>query len=128
MLHASEPSMGQQNLGNTCFMNAALQCLVTLDPIFDSLVRGDSHPITGPVTLELSKALISLRRATDNGGVVNPSQLRSVFVNHNKTFDNYEMQDSHDFSFALFGSVHDELNVKPGRHYKSILSLSRTQT
>ena len=66
---------GFYNLGNTCFLNAAVQCLLSLS-CFKDILNMCQRPF--------SPALVFLQKCLDNESVANPSPVYDLFLRLNK--------------------------------------------
>eukprot|EP00760_Papus_ankaliazontas_P028346 PhM_4_TR364/c0_g1_i1/m.16314/K11833/USP2; ubiquitin carboxyl-terminal hydrolase 2 len=107
--------VGLDNLGNTCFMNAAIQCLVRV-PAFGEYIlqHGDSLDINtgtksrGRVTLslvDLTKRLLLLDTRS-----VPMYDFRQAITRFAQRFDDYQQHDSHEFLRFVLDGLHEELN------------------
>lgn len=133
-------AMGIRNHGNTCFINAVVQCLshtdvlaeyFVLDQYKHDLARsnkinskkyGTRGEITGQLAV-LLKALWTLRYVPD------------VSMNFKNTVDKYEssyrgsqQHDAAEFLMFVLDKVHEDLNTASKRKYKKIKVGARSRT
>ena len=107
--------VGFRNLGNTCYMNSILQCLVHLPPLRDAILGIDSSDIcrssklSGLLALAF-KSLIQEIRSTNNYGVVSPQEVKFQIGKHSRMFLGYEQQDSSEFFNYLLEGLNIDLN------------------
>lgn len=115
--------VGLGNLGNTCFLNSTLQCLLSTPHFLPYFTRGayakDINPKGSRSRGELAKAFGSLaqrmERAADHS-VDRPSAVKAAVSMVDSKFAGYGQHDSHEFGRVLLSALHDELNrvvVKP---------------
>lgn len=103
---------GLSNLGNTCFMNSALQCLYNLDNFRHYLLN---HRFEG----NLTNATRDLFAKMGLYKFFCPSEFRNVFGKVNGQFMDYEQHDAEEFLRALLNCLDDELKKE-----KTILEIS----
>jgi len=123
---------GLQNLGNTCFMNTALQCLAHtvelrhyfLSKRFSSDLRPE-NPLGSKG--QVAKAFASLLREMGNkvshfsadtvtdeasaGPRVNPREFRYIISKFTPHFAGYEQQDCQEFLAYLLDGLHEDTNI-----------------
>uniref|UniRef100_A0A8D2J7R5 Ubiquitin carboxyl-terminal hydrolase n=1 Tax=Varanus komodoensis TaxID=61221 RepID=A0A8D2J7R5_VARKO len=119
--------IGLRNLGNTCFMNAVLQCLSSTKPLRDYCLRREfrqEQPGTLRTQQELTEAfadVIATLWHPDSTEAANPSRFKAVFQKYVPSFTGYSQQDAQEFLKFLMDRLHVEINRK-GRRTPSILS------
>lgn len=108
---------GLNNLGNTCYMNAVLQCLVRL-PAFSDFFRSDEykpficHQNTFGFMGRLSLQFANLVKILwTSGNSCSPVELRQEISNKHKDFSSYNQQDAHEFLMAMLDGLHEDLNL-----------------
>lgn len=116
--------IGLTNLGNTCFLNSALQCLLNTPQIADYFMN-DLHMkeinITNPLG---SKGAVTLSFAhltkqywsREDIDEINPKELYGVISHFAPQFSHGTQEDSHEFIAFLLDIIHEDLNrvkVKP---------------
>uniref|UniRef100_A0ABM5F3T7 Ubiquitin carboxyl-terminal hydrolase n=1 Tax=Pogona vitticeps TaxID=103695 RepID=A0ABM5F3T7_9SAUR len=119
--------IGLRNLGNTCFMNAVLQCLSSTKPLRDYCLHREfrqEQPGALRTQQELTEAfadVIATLWHPDSTEAANPSRFKAVFQKYVPSFTGYSQQDAQEFLKFLMDRLHVEINRK-GRKTPSILS------
>ncbi|CAM4593476.1 unnamed protein product [Lepidochelys olivacea] len=102
---------GLKNIGNTCYMNAALQALSNCPPLTQffldcgGLARTDKKPAICKSYLKLMTELWHKNRP----GSVVPTNLFQGIKTINPTFRGYSQQDAQEFLRCLMDLLHEEL-------------------
>lgn len=121
LIQKSTGTLGLQNLGNTCYMNSALQCLVHIPELTDYFLSNyyqrdinENNPLGYGGTVANSFGdLISLlfdSRRTFNHSSTNPKDFKYTIGRHNRSFAGYAQQDSQEFIAFLLDALHEDLN------------------
>lgn len=106
---------GLPNKGNTCFANAALQCILSTKVLQDHLSTTSSST---QFTSELKSIFVSHQSDT-----IDPSSLLNLVWRNSSVFHPGEQNDAHEFIVYLLDKLHEELK-KP---YKETQSLQMTK-
>ncbi|KAL8017201.1 putative peptidase C19, ubiquitin-specific peptidase, DUSP domain, Chromo-like domain superfamily [Plasmopara halstedii] len=123
--------VGLVNLGNTCFMNSMLQCLINTAPLREYFLRKDptsGHPfftkeinrdnplgMSGMMAVEFASLL---RKMWSNEfRVVTPTKLKSVIGQYAPQFAGYQQQDSQELMNFLLDGLHEDLNRVKSKPY-----------
>lgn len=107
---------GLQNLGNTCFMNSALQCLVHTPPLFEYFLGDYSSEINkqNPLGLhgELAIAFGDLLRKLWSSGrtSIPPRAFKGKLARFAPQFSGYNQHDSQELLAFLLDGLHEDLN------------------
>nr|GME00539.1 ubiquitin carboxyl-terminal hydrolase 9 [Ipomoea batatas] len=107
---------GLQNLGNTCFMNSALQCLVHTPPLAEYFLQDYSDEINrhNPLGMHGELALVFgelLRKLWSSGRTsVAPRAFKGKLGRFAPQFSGYNQHDSQELLAFLLDGLHEDLN------------------
>jgi len=121
---AKHPGMcGLQNIGNTCYMAAGLQCLSNIPVFRDYFISGRfandinrDNPLgwKGEVAEEYASLMRSLWSDRCHSSL-RPAGFKRMLGRLNPQFDGYAQQDCQEFLAFLMDGLHEDLNrVKVG--------------
>lgn len=112
---------GLINLGNTCYMNAALQCLVHTD-LFSKYITHGKFNAKLQLTNEYRNLLNLMVSNTKKGVPTNAKHFKKLLGTLNPQFKGFDQQDSSEFLHFVLDSIHEELNTSSGVPPQSPLS------
>ncbi|KAL3742844.1 hypothetical protein ACJRO7_018193 [Eucalyptus globulus] len=107
---------GLQNLGNTCFMNSAIQCLVHTTPIVEYFLQDYTEDINmeNPLGMrgELALAFGDLLRKLWSSGrtTIAPRAFKGKLARFAPQFSGYNQHDSQELLAFLLDGLHEDLN------------------
>ncbi|TYH97928.1 hypothetical protein ES332_A12G274700v1 [Gossypium tomentosum] len=107
---------GLQNLGNTCFMNSALQCLVHTPPLVEYFLKDYRAEINtdNPLGMhgELALAFGDLLRKLWSSGrtAIAPRVFKGKLARFAPQFSGYNQHDSQELLAFLLDGLHEDLN------------------
>ncbi|KAL4612787.1 ubiquitin carboxyl-terminal hydrolase 15 isoform X3 [Arapaima gigas] len=117
--HSSErPGLcGLCNLGNTCFMNSAVQCLSNIPPLTEYFLKEkyqDELNMDNPLGMrgEIAKVYAELIKQMWSGkySYVTPRPFKTQVGRFAPQFSGYQQQDSHELLAFLLDGLHEDLN------------------
>ncbi|KAF9359344.1 ubiquitin-specific protease doa4 [Mortierella sp. AD094] len=111
---------GLTNLGNTCFMNSVIQCLIATPPLSRYFLDGSFKRhinIRNPLGTQgrLADAFSDLIRSMWSGQslVVSPTSFRYAISGFAPQFKGTEQHDSQEFLSFLLDGLHEDLKMEP---------------
>lgn len=127
--------VGLENLGNSCFMNSALQCLLHIEPLTSYFLSGNhtqelnvNSPMKGCLAATFGQ-LVKDMYETKEGGVLSPVQFFKQLRLLAPHLLDYQQQDSQEFlRFLLDGLCEDLCRRKPGDKKATVERLSFRQS
>lgn len=112
--------LGLANLGNTCYMNSALQCVLHIPEIdqyfYYNLYERElntSNPIgyNGHVAVAFGSLLHKMFNQKNFGaGYVSPRDFKYTVGHYSSMFRGFQQQDSQEFLSWLLDALHEDLN------------------
>eukprot|EP01064_Diplonema_japonicum_P025378 TRINITY_DN3675_c0_g1_i1.p1 TRINITY_DN3675_c0_g1~~TRINITY_DN3675_c0_g1_i1.p1 ORF type:complete len:419 (+),score=54.69 TRINITY_DN3675_c0_g1_i1:35-1291(+) len=118
--------IGLSNLGNTCFMNAALQCLVATQGFCGMVAMEKPRDPTKIDLLEAFQTMTADIQAARRGvvgrdRVVVPRGVKTAIGGFNPTFMGYGQHDAQEFLRFMLEGLHQEVNRNRGKpHYEQL--------
>ncbi|TFY74055.1 hypothetical protein EWM64_g9957, partial [Hericium alpestre] len=116
----NEPgTLGLGNMGNTCFMNSALQCLAHtpelseyfLTGVFqEELNRDNPLGMQGAIAESFGALLRRIWSPTSSSTSYPPREFKSVLQRFAPQFSGYQQQDSQELVAFLLDGLHEDLN------------------
>mmetsp|Transcript_12448 Transcript_12448/g.14305 ORF Transcript_12448/g.14305 Transcript_12448/m.14305 type:complete len:1077 (+) Transcript_12448:96-3326(+) len=110
--------VGLKNLGNTCYMNSSLQCLIATRELSNHFTSGEylhdinrKNPIGfgGKVADAYGKLVNNV--FSDEYSVIAPRAFKNVAASlQSQAFAGYAQHDAHEFTVALLDGLHEDLN------------------
>ncbi|KAG7258241.1 hypothetical protein CRUP_035975 [Coryphaenoides rupestris] len=108
---------GLSNLGNTCFMNSAVQCLSNIPPLTEYFLKdkyreelNEDNPLG--MKGEIARAYAELIKQGWSGkfSYVTPRPFKTQVGRFAPQFSGYQQQDSHELLAFLLDGLHEDLN------------------
>ncbi|KAG0160963.1 hypothetical protein PDIDSM_8495 [Penicillium digitatum] len=111
--------VGLQNLGNTCYMNSALQCVRSIEELSYYFLSGMYKPELNPTNVlgcggtiakQWANLLQELYKSDPQPRSVNPYRFRSAAGRQREDFAGYEQHDSQEFVMFLLDALSEDLS------------------
>ncbi|CAM9945396.1 unnamed protein product, partial [Ectocarpus sp. 12 AP-2014] len=124
---AKRGKAGLDNLGNTCFLNSAVQCLSHVQPLTRHVLSNafqEDLNLTNPLGTggRLVQAYEQVLKELwfGSGSSVSPSGLKSAIAKFAPQFNGYSQQDSQEVLSFLLDGLHEDLNRVPKKPYLTL--------
>jgi ubiquitin C-terminal hydrolase len=109
--------IGLENLGNTCFMNCSLQCLLHIKPLVAHFLKSDvaaqinpNSTKKGQLATSFSDLCRDISRASANSAdYLVPAKFKKAVSVHAPYLFDYQQQDSHEFLRFLLDGLSDDV-------------------
>lgn len=127
--------VGLYNLGNTCYMNSALQCLSNTEDLtkyfllnlYSQEINLDNRlGSKGTLTEAFHELLYYLWNS--NQKAVSPKKFRYIFAKKVKQFYTSEQQDSHEMLSLFLDNLHEDLNRISNKPYLELKERQENET
>ncbi|CAI7655408.1 unnamed protein product [Penicillium glandicola] len=111
--------VGLQNLGNTCYMNSALQCVRSIEELSYYFLSGMYKPELNPsnvlgcggaIAKQWAGLLQELYKSDPQPRSVNPYRFRAAAGRQREDFAGYEQHDSQEFVMFLLDALSEDLS------------------
>jgi ubiquitin carboxyl-terminal hydrolase 4/11/15 len=126
--------VGLRNLGNTCFMNSALQCLFFTEPLtqyFTSNRYRDELNMKNPIgtggALAIAYAEL-LREVKSESKAVIPSYFKRILEKFAPQFSGYMQHDSQELLNYVLDGLHEDLNRVVDKPFTEALEFGSDQS
>jgi len=115
---------GLENIGNTCFMNSALQCLSNcyeltkyfLSNLYKNEININNRLGTKGEIVNIYRQLLKdLWEGKEES--INPTYFKNIFSQFVEQFSGYNQQDSNEFLIFLLDKLHEDINSISEKEY-----------
>jgi ubiquitin C-terminal hydrolase len=106
---------GIYNIGNSCYLNSALQMLFNSDD-FKYILKNTAFKNT---IFENVINSYNNSNSSSNNNIFNPNEIKSIVAKNNKMFNNSNQQDSYEFMIYLFDTLDKMLGNNNNSYSKS---------
>ncbi|XP_034428826.1 uncharacterized protein LOC117754172 [Hippoglossus hippoglossus] len=113
---------GLDNFGNSCYLNAVLQCLCSTVPLVEHLLNQDNRKELARSKCRVAEVFVRLLEEMWLGRSSScaPVEARSVLCFILPQFNNYSQQDAQELLLFLLNALHDNLKKVAKRHMRRV--------
>ncbi|XP_044054312.1 uncharacterized protein LOC122877144 isoform X2 [Siniperca chuatsi] len=118
---------GLDNSGNSCYLNAVLQCLCSTVPLVEHLLNHDTRKELARSKCRVAEVFVRLLEEMWLGRSSScaPVEARSVLCSILPQFNNYSQQDAQELLLFLLNALHDDLKKVAKRQMRSSMQQQR---
>eukprot|EP00063_Salmo_salar_P063835 XP_014038670.1 PREDICTED: putative ubiquitin carboxyl-terminal hydrolase 50 [Salmo salar] len=108
---------GLANSGNSCYMNAVLQCLFSTVPLVEHLLSSHKRSQLAKHNSPVAGVFVQLLQEVwqGQGGTTSPGEVRALVSSLHPQFNNQSQQDAQELLLLLLNALHDDLKNKGER-------------
>ena len=115
-LNKLAPTIGLDNIGSTCYINAVLQCLAHCIELSENILswylyHSDKDKESKNISYSYAKVLYNLFYPQENQTSFSPNDFREIISYFGPLFEENQANDSKDIFQFLIQKIHEELNV-----------------
>ncbi|KAK2919998.1 ubiquitin carboxyl-terminal hydrolase 2-like isoform X1 [Channa argus] len=114
---------GLDNSGNSCYLNAVIQCLCSTVPLVEHLLNKDTRQQLARSKCRVAEVFVRLLQEMWLGRSSScaPVEARSVLCSILPQFNNYSQQDAQELLLSLLNALHDDLKkvAKHSMHFST---------
>ncbi|XP_021344644.1 uncharacterized protein LOC110444603 [Mizuhopecten yessoensis] len=108
---AAKPGQcGIYNLGNTCFMNAGLHCLMNTAPIIKYFLDQYSCNVKFGPSLAAHFYWLACKYWSGNYSIIHPGDFKTCLGTFHGQFEDYRQHDCQEFLALMLDTLHEETN------------------
>lgn len=119
---ASPGVCGLCNLGNTCFMNSGLQCLLSTPTMVQFFLKQIPEENANPDSLAAHFTNLFHKVWSGKYSIVKPTEFHHALATHHSQFKDYRQHDCQEFLALVLGTLHELLNTASSKSHVSDLS------
>ncbi|KAF4111627.1 hypothetical protein G5714_008658 [Onychostoma macrolepis] len=107
---ADQAALGLPNLGNTCYMNSVIQCLLSVSPFREDLLsQQENHTDSATLLRALTDLHMSRMDSSDSDlKETHLAKVKSYIESHFPVFKGHCQQDAHEFFMACLSRLKEE--------------------
>jgi ubiquitin C-terminal hydrolase len=104
---------GLMNLGNTCFLNAVLQCLASTELFANYFLNPKNFKDISKKEYVIAAGVHETLKKMSKGSLISPKKLKELLSKEFPFYAGKEQHDAHELLLMLLEKIHTEMN-----HYK----------